>query len=413
MLNFLLFCCIVLFVVAICFWFRARNHSLWRQILYKTHLWLGIISGLVVFVICLSGMLLAFRAEIFMFFEHDRYFVSHTDKLPLNMDDLIDKVEQNINGKVNLIITYNRSDIVYRVQVKIEDGKNVEGKQKFRTEIYWVDPYTGEVLAKRSGSLTEFFNIVNVIHRRLFLPRPIGRIIVGSATLIFIVVVLSGFCLWLPANFRNIKLWKNGFLVQFRKSRIQLLYDLHKTLGFYALIPVLLMALTGLMESFQWYSNGVQMIFNAQHISIPPIKSPPKNPNAKRLPLEFFIKKADELIEYKGTLIFPIPEQEDSPVTITKAREEVLKLTVWNKIRFDQYTGEVLRFERSEDIPTGEKFVSLFYGLHTGGILGLPTKIIYFLACLIATTLPITGVIIWWRKLRNLHKAKYNQRQSA
>ncbi|MDR2754069.1 MAG: PepSY domain-containing protein [Planctomycetaceae bacterium] len=60
-----------------------------------------------------------------------------------------------------------------------------------------------------------------------------------------------------------------------------------------------------------------------------------------------------------------------------------------------------------------QKIISLFPVLYYGRILGLPTKIIYFLACLIATTLPITGVIIWWRKLWNLHNAKNNQRSSA
>jgi uncharacterized iron-regulated membrane protein len=69
-------------------------------------------------------------------------------------------------------------------------------------------------------------------------------------------------------------------------------------------------------------------------------------------------------------------------------------------------TGEVLKFERFGDLPAASKFVSLFLQLHTGDIIGFPTKIIYFLACLIATTLPVTGVMIWLRKLRNLRKAK-------
>jgi uncharacterized iron-regulated membrane protein len=63
----------------------------------------------------------------------------------------------------------------------------------------------------------------------------------------------------------------------------------------------------------------------------------------------------------------------------------------------DPYTGEVLRFD---DFPAGLKFVSLFVQPHTGDIIGLPTKLIYFIASLIVTTLPITGILIWWKKLR-------------
>jgi uncharacterized iron-regulated membrane protein len=144
------------------------------------------------------------------------------------------------------------------------------------------------------------------------------------------------------------------------------------------------------------------MIFHDQPFRIfheHSLKSPPKNSDAKRLPLEFFVKKADELIEHKGLRNFYIPEHEDGVIIVLEKRLGKLELAVWDKIQFDQYTGEVLKFERFDDLPAGSKFVSLFVQLHTGDIIGFPTKIIYFLACLIATTLPITGVIIWTRKL--------------
>ncbi|MDR1270322.1 MAG: PepSY domain-containing protein, partial [Planctomycetaceae bacterium] len=389
MLNFILFCSLVLIVVAICFWFRARNHGLWRRILYKTHLWLGIVSGIVLFVVCLSGALLVFHAEINTLFKHDQYSISPHDKLPFNLDDLIVPIEQNKNGKVSWIGIDNRNNKAYYVIMKVDNGKNAEGNQIFRDDFFHINQYTGEILAESPNPLDGFFHNIYLLHSRLFLPYPYGKIIVGSATLIFVVIALSGFCLWLPTNFRNLKAWTNGFLIRFRKRKNHLLYDLHKTLGFYALIPVLLMALTGLMWSFNWYSNGVRTIFNA-HVKSLPIKSPPKHPDAKRLPLEFFAKKSDELIEQKGYRWFSIPEQEDNPIIV----EEIWRVTLaekWNKIQFDQYTGEVLKFERFDDLPIGSKFVSLYYELHVGKILGLPTKIIYFLACLFATTLPITG----------------------
>jgi uncharacterized iron-regulated membrane protein len=399
MLNFILFCSIVLIVVAICFWFRVWNHRLWRRFLYKIHFWLGIISGIVLFVVCLSGTLLVFRLEIIAFFEQDKYSIARSDKLPISIEDLIAQVEQNTNGKVFRLGIDNCNDKAYRMMVKIDNGKNSEGKPIFRDEICHVDPYTGEVLAKHFSPLTEFFRIVTVIHRRLFLPQPYGKIIVGSATLIFIIVALTGFCLWLPANFHNKKAWTNSFLIRFRKRKNHLFYELHKTLGFYALIPTLVMALTGLTLSFKWYYNGIRTIFHAQYVESSPIKSPPKYPNAKRLPLEFFTKKADELIEQKGYRTFSIPEQEDSPLVVRESWLGTWNSGEWNKIQFDQYTGEVLKFERFGDLPIGSKFISLFYVLHVGSILGLPTKIIYFLACLFATTLPITGVIFWSRKL--------------
>jgi uncharacterized iron-regulated membrane protein len=325
-----------------------------------------------------------------------------------------------MNGKVSAVITFNRNDTVHILCVETEESKNSaaghhhhdddeEHEEHFRGKPYLIDPYTGETLGTFFSPLNMFFHITARIHTSLFLPAPFGRLVVGTVTLIFVVITLSGFCLWLPANFRNKKAWTNGLLIRFHKGKNQFLRDLHNVLGFYVLIPVLLMALTGLTWSFKWYSNGVQMIFQDKPLRIfhePSIKSPPKNPNAKRLPFEFFTQKANELIEHKGLRNFYIPEHEDGPIIVLEKRLGTLELAVWDKIQFDQYTGEVLKFERFDDLPAGSKFVSLFLQLHTGDIIGFPTKIIYFLACLIATTLPVTGVIIWWRKLRNLTQNK-------
>jgi uncharacterized iron-regulated membrane protein len=53
----------------------------------------------------------------------------------------------------------------------------------------------------------------------------------------------------------------------------------------------------------------------------------------------------------------------------------MLNLGAFDRIQFDQYTGEVLKFDRFEDKPIDTKIISLFPQLHYGDIFGLPTKI--------------------------------------
>jgi uncharacterized iron-regulated membrane protein len=393
--------------------------------LYKTHLWLGIVSGIVLFIVCLTGTLLVFEHDIKHFLARDKY-ISRPNMPLLNINDLITKVEQDTNGKIAILIMGINADrantTVYKANIKIQDKKNTGTNNEFIHKGYIIDPYTGEsfenIPDQSEKRLNSIINILEGLHVSLFLPSPIGEFIVGSATLIFVIIALSGLCLWLPANFRNKKAWFNGFLIRFRKGKSQLIFDLHKTLGFYALIPVLLMALTGLAWSFNWYSNGIQMIFNAKPYSNPRCKSLPQSPDAKPLPLGFFYKKADELLGVNtgGRRNFYTPDSEDDSVLVMDYMDYsigMFKLTAHSRIQFDQYTGEVLRLERFDDLPIGKKIVFLFPTLHYGSVFGLPTKIIYFIAGLIATTLPVTGVIIWWRKLRNLRKTKNNQRKSA
>jgi uncharacterized iron-regulated membrane protein len=37
----------------------------------------------------------------------------------------------------------------------------------------------------------------------------------------------------------------------------------------------------------------------------------------------------------------------------------------------------------------------MYYDIHTGAILGLPGKLLAFLAALIAASLPVTGFLMW------------------
>ncbi|MDR2114888.1 MAG: PepSY domain-containing protein [Planctomycetaceae bacterium] len=392
MLNFILFCVAVLVVTIFCFWFRMKNHGLWWKFLYQTHLWLGIVSGIVLFIVALTGTLLVFQSDIVHFFDHDRYFVSHPNMTPLNVEDLIAKVEQDMNGNVYFVRKYsNQNNATYVMSVA---NNNTDGK----TNTQIVDPYTGELLGV--STLFNFFNAVQNLHTSLFLPKPIGKIIVGSASLIFVVLALTGLFLWLPANFSNKKEWTTGFLVRFRKGKSLLVYDSHKTLGFYILIPILLMALTGMVFSFTWFRTGVNKVFNVQYSG--DLKSVPPSSDAKPLPFAYFIKKADELLEYKDYRWIIYPDQNDATVYVKGIQIESFKLAKGESIVFERYTGEVLHHERSEDIPIGKKIVFLLHSLHRGSIFGFPTQIIYFLACLTATTLPVTGIIIWWRKLRKI-----------
>ncbi|WP_353197200.1 PepSY-associated TM helix domain-containing protein [Parapedobacter defluvii] len=52
------------------------------------------------------------------------------------------------------------------------------------------------------------------------------------------------------------------------------------------------------------------------------------------------------------------------------------------------------------DKPFNERVAGSIKALHIGNVYGQFTKLIYFLSCLIATTLPITGTLIWLNKMK-------------
>jgi uncharacterized iron-regulated membrane protein len=66
----------------------------------------------------------------------------------------------------------------------------------------------------------------------------------------------------------------------------------------------------------------------------------------------------------------------------------------------------VLHREIFSEKPFNVQIASLIKPIHTGEIFGTFSKIIYFLACLIATSLPITGTLIWLNKMKKGSKKK-------
>jgi uncharacterized iron-regulated membrane protein len=72
----------------------------------------------------------------------------------------------------------------------------------------------------------------------------------------------------------------------------------------------------------------------------------------------------------------------------------------------DPGSGEVLEIIRHSDATRSQVVGRLVALIHLGTVFGEPSKLIAFLVCLVATTLPITGVIVWFPRWRRRRRRK-------
>jgi uncharacterized iron-regulated membrane protein len=393
-----------------------------RRFFYAIHIWLGIVSGVIVSIICLSGSLLVFRGEIMLFTDTGKYYVCvPAEKQRVPVDEIITKLEtKNPEMKVISITIHEKTNRTMELTLLSQPVPN----EKRRSQRYYVNPYTGDVVANGDDGvqLGWFFSSITQLHRYLwmssyrieFLNISLGRLIVGTSTIVFIIVSLSGFVLWLPRTWKNFlkwKAWKHGFKIRFRHGFWCLIHDFHKTVGFYLLIPILILALTGLCWSFKWYRD-----FAGYAIGTPIFKG--GVPRAKIEPVDDSMQpySLDKIIEHTQKLL---PATKERIIFIPNNREETLMIRNSssgffvgnigaNNIQWDRFRGTIVpvehfgktvEIERFVDKPFGAKIASSIHALHFGAITGTSSKIFFFFACLFATTLPITGVIIWIRKL--------------
>ncbi len=417
-----------------------------RRFFYRLHLWLGVVSGLILFIVCFSGTLYVFRNEARELAAPEQFYVEASGSQRLSADEIVAAVEAARPGKKVASLTIPQSPtqtvaVALQNAAKKEDkaeksgekprkgqaktfgkggGKHASGGgHKRRGEMVYVNPYDGAIVGDGKTPLDEFFGSVMKLHRWLWLSPEIGRPIVGVATIIYVVISLTGLMLWLPrtaAAQRRKATWKLAFNVRFRRGGWPLVFDLHNALGFYALLPALILALTGLCWSFDWYRDATGALLGEA-----PFKARNEQPEAISVPtdalqpvaLEALIAKHDELDPGAGDVTISIP-QDATATTIQKGPVGgFFALNVKNKTRWNRFDGtvvpverygETVEVERFADKPFGAKIASSIRALHLGEIAGLSSKILAFLVGLIASSYPATGVALWIRKLRARNK---------
>lgn len=218
-----------------------------KNIFRKLHLWVSIPFGIVITITCFTGALLVFESDITAFMNRDLTSVNPAGK-PLPVDELVAKVVPALDEGVTVTGVSVSDDPSEAYKVNLS--------KPHRAAIY-VDQYTGEV--KGRYERPAFFDVTRRLHRWLMDTRPEdgaiywGKLIVGASTLAFVAILITGIVIWWP---RNRKMLKNRLQIAVKKGKNRFWYDLHVAGGFYAVLFLLAMALTGLTWSFEWYSKG-------------------------------------------------------------------------------------------------------------------------------------------------------------
>lgn len=373
---------------------KKNNYSL-RKFINDIHLWLGLASGIILFVVCFTGTVLVFEHEIKDFFAEE--LKVEATKKKQTIESLIKTLQSSNNGYISSFTIPHQDSEPYVFYVK-KDLKERRG-----TEVL-VNPYNQELLKVEKTNADAFMLTLFKLHRWLLLDTQIGRPIVGVATIIFLLLSISGIVLWFPKkmSWRNIK---QGLKIKTHAKWKRVNHDLHNTLGFYACLLLLIMAITGLCWSFDGYREGLGHVIGTKIFDRSSPQFETINTTNANISIDEIIKIANETLDYKGNLSVTFPNKEDTYFSIRKYNEDNLSPVTSDRL-YLSISGEILKVEKFKDKPLNQKIAALIKPIHTGEIFGTFSKIIYFLVCLIATSLPVTGTIIWINKMKTKSKKK-------
>ena len=396
-----------------------------RKIFRNIHLWLSIPFGILITLICFSGAALVFEKEVMELCHRDLYFVKKVEAAPLPMEQLMTKVAATLPDSVSVTGVNVSSDPERAYQVTLS---------KPRRASMYVDQYTGEVTGKYERA--PFFNFMFRMHRWLLDSMKQdggifwGKMIVGTSTLMFVFVLISGVFVWWP---RTRKALKNSLKIVANKGWRRFWYDLHVAGGMYTLVFLLAMALTGLTWSFQWYRIGFYKTFgvevqpsmghgNAAANATAKDGKPDGKPEGRegrgersgnrgerpageggraegrgahrRSPYAHWEQVYEQLAQanpgYKQISV------SDGSASVAFNRFGNQRAT--DRYKFNPRNGEITETTLYKDLENSGKIRGWIYSVHVGSWGGMLTRILTFIAALIGASLPLTGYYLWIRK---------------
>ena len=368
-----------------------------RKVLFQLHWILGITAGIVLAIVGATGALLSFEQQIVASLASEGREVESAGRTPLTATELLTRIagEQQDKRIVGLNIVREPSQTV-RVTFAPREQR-------------YVDPYTGTLLAPAASGAETFFRNVRQLHRWLMLgelgDRDIGRQIVGACTMLLIFMVLTGLYLRWPRGpaARRLRTW---FIPDFRLKGRAFLWNLHSVIGTWVLPVYLVIALTGLQWSYEWYRNGLYSIAGVERPAGPEGSREGRGPGsapergggpdvaAFTRAWETFVQKTDGRFASVNVNLAARPGK---PMEFRYLEEQPRHERAFNTLAIDS-EGRVAKQERYADKPLAARLVSSIFPLHSGSYFGVAGVIVFLIASLAMPVFAVTGWVMYLQR---------------
>lgn len=403
---------------------------MFKRFLFQTHWLIGITAGTVLAIVGLTGSMLSFEGDIQYWLNRDVRIVVPTAAAPLSPSTLLAELHRQQPDKhiVELTLSSNATESA-RVTFATSDSKPVvaPGGRGPRGEIRYANPYSGELLAGAGTRGQTFFRTTRSIHRWLTAgtwgQQQIGKQIVGASTLLCIFLALSGLYLRWPRRIRN---WRTLLSFDLSLKGRRFLWHLHAVLGTWALLGLLMMSLTGLYWSYDWYRGGLYTLAGVERPAPRPAFATPgtrsaedasaHSPEASTTPdiqLDAAWTRFKQGTSSTGfsTATLTLPRQNGQPIEIRYADASPEHERAWNTMSLNAST--VLHHVRYADKPIGERFMASIFPLHSGSFFGLSGLLAYMLASLSMPVLTLTGWLMYLGRSKKKYAMKARLKVAA
>jgi uncharacterized iron-regulated membrane protein len=368
-----------------------------RRALFQIHLWVGIGLGLYVFVICVSGSAIVFHREL------SEMALAGYHHVPAGEQPDAASGRRGLTlAEVAAIMDRDRPDL--RV-LSLRPPEHAAGTfeagvlSNRQYHLAYVHPVTGAITGPipPGGAVLSF---VRELHANLLSLAGMGRWLNGIGGGFVFLLCVTGIIIWWPGRGR----WARAMKVDRRANWKRVNLDLHNATGFWLLLPIAVLAITG--SSFTWprqYRATVAAVLpvTAQE----PPKSNVKNKGLTPPPsIDDLVEQARAQVPGLVLVRVGVPTGPEQVYTVflrpagSTGDDEAPR--IMTRVQFDRYTGALLRVTRPDAPRTsGDRVIEWLGPLHTGNFGGAIVKWLYVVVGLAPALLFVTGFVIWWNRV--------------
>lgn len=356
-----------------------------NRLLFSVHSWFGLITGIFLLLLGLSGSILVFKDELDTLIYHKTLTVKPQGaRLPLDsLYRIVAKQYPNLDGMAwtNPSAAPNEA---YQFRLYLNDARLIS----YDLGAAALNPYTGELLRQgRSDDLeVGWIEWIFQFHFSFHLGMP-GAALTAIFGLTMLVSILTG--VWVYRKF----FWKVLFFqVKInRKNWRTISSDLHRIVGVWSLVLNIIIFFTGFwmnLFAFEKKTWDKEII--------------PTHPNTLATASfdTMYAKALQQMPDLIPRYVY-LPTQPERKFNVRgwiKGQNQLFAGP--NSVRFDAYTGQFLGKTTFDDLSFGGKIEATFYPLHVGNFGGVVVKILYVIIGLAPGLLAITGFLLWWRRKR-------------
>lgn len=348
---------------------------------FRLHSFTGVITGLLLFVICWSGTWAVVSSELDWLVTPEMRVAPGPDRV--SWGSIAQAAQEAVpQARIGSLFAPLNDHAAATVSM-VQPGGG--------THTVLVDPYRGEVTGLLEGRYTvqRFFRS---FHMQLFLPE-VGLYLVTAFAITLIISLIAALYFY--------KRWWTRFF-RFKSGRGRVFWsELHKTAGLWSIWFIAVIALTG-----GWYLYEAIQPGPNNYVGPPPggkieAPVPQSDPALPALPLDKIVTLAESAWPALqiGSVGYGWYSADASTVYLEGQASFPLVRDRANQMHLDPRTGEVLWKNGAEDMPLYWLWSNMADPLHFGNFAGLWSKLIWFAFGLVLCGLILTGTYLHAQRL--------------